>query len=160
MRQHLVRFAAQDKSRHASPPMRGHYNQVALLFLGRVDNGFPGVVVALSDSFDLQACFAGKPFDDGEFFVGKFHRFAVNDAGEVLRNQAARHCAVQRQGHRHANDLGLREFGKPYAMPNSSFAELGSISRKENGLASFRVQQIVRTVAAVVTRLYVRIALK
>ena len=63
----------------------------------------------LSDGFDLHARFAAKPFDDGEFLVGKFHCLVVNDAPRFLGIRL-RHGAVERLDQRHTNDLCLREF--------------------------------------------------
>jgi hypothetical protein len=128
--QNLLRFAAQNKGGHTAPPMRGHYDQVALLVFGRLDYSLPGVIVALPDSFDLHARSLGEPFDDGEFFAGEFDRFGVDDAGEILWNQTAWHCTVQRLGHRHSNDLSLHELGEADAVSNSAFAEVPSVGSK------------------------------
>ena len=73
----------------------------------------------------------GQAFRPRRVFVGKFDCLAVDDAGDILRDHTARHGAVQRLGHRHADDLRIGQFGERNAMPNGAFAEFSAVSRKE-----------------------------
>jgi hypothetical protein len=110
--------------------MRRHYDQVALFVFGCVDYGFPRVIVALSDSFDVHARRLSERIDDGEFFAGEFDRFGVDSAGKVFGNQAAWHSAVERLGHCNSNDRSLHELSEVNAVPDGTLAELGAVSRK------------------------------
>ena len=69
--------------------MRGHYNQIALLLFGCVDDSLPGIIVAFADSLHLHARRLCELLDGGEPFVGEFDGFRVYDTGEVLGNETA-----------------------------------------------------------------------
>lgn len=52
---------------------------------------------------------------------------AVDDAREVLGDQAAWHRTVQRLRHRHSNDGSAHELGEVHSVPKSAFAKLGAV---------------------------------
>jgi hypothetical protein len=132
MGQHLLRLAAEDHGGQAAPPMRGHYDQVAALVLGCLNDGLPGVIVARPDSLNRDASRLAGLLNEGELFGGELHGFRVNGAGEVGRDQSAWRSSVQRLGDGQSDDLGLRELREAYAMPNCAFAEFAAVGRNQD----------------------------
>jgi hypothetical protein len=49
--------------------MRGHYYQIALLLFGCVNDGFPGMIIAFTDSFDLHPGCLCELFDVPAFSI-------------------------------------------------------------------------------------------
>src|SRR5262245_39974004 len=130
MGQYLLCFAAQYNRGKAAPSVRSHNDQVALLVLSCPEDSLPRVIVALPNILEFHARSLSLALNHREFFLRDFGGFAMDDRGKILRNEATRHRTVKWQGHRHSDNLGLREFCKSYPVPYCALAQLGAVSRK------------------------------
>src|SRR5262245_9874117 len=130
MGQHLLCLAAQDNRGNATPSVRCHHYQVALLVFGGPEDSLPGVIVALPNILEFHARSLSEALNHREFFLGGLDGFAVDDRSKVLRNEATGHRTVKWQRHRHSDHLGLHEFCKRYPMPYGTLTQLGAVSRK------------------------------
>ena len=88
------------------------------------------------------------------FSSASFDRFGVDDARQVLGDQISWHRTVQRQCHRHSNDLGPHDLGEVDAVTNSAFAEFRAIRGKQDALVheitSFPLSQVEAGPATIV----------
>src|SRR5262245_25969593 len=127
MGQHLLCFAAQHYGGKPAPSVRSHHDQVALLVLGSLEDGLPGMIVALPNVLELHARSFSEALNDREFFVRDLDGFVMDDRAQVFRNEATRYRTVQWHGHRHPDHLSLREFCESYAVANGALAKLGAV---------------------------------
>ena len=83
MGQHLLGFTAQQQSFNAFAAVRGHHDQVSLVFFGSGNDGIRDHIRFDSDGFGVDAFGLGVLFDRGQLNPGRFGPLGF-DAGDFF----------------------------------------------------------------------------